>query len=127
MAFETSERVEDGVFVFACRGRFDPTSMVSAFQVALASAMERGETRLLFDCRGVTGVPTTLQRFEMGTQAADLYRSQDPTKKLTVAMLVTSEVLDPNRFGQTVARNRGLMGVITDDQVEAMEFLKAGS
>lgn len=101
--------------------------LVSAFDEALRVAVERNAAKLLFDCREVIGVPTITQRFEMGSKAAELYRRRGSTRPLAAAMVVRKEFLDPNRFGQTDARNRGLMGLTTDDEAEALRFLESAA
>jgi len=122
----TSFELNDSRLTFRCQGKLDPASLLTAFRECLRIAVESGATQLLFDCREVIGVPTFTQRFEMGTKAAELFHARGSSTPLAAAMLVRSDFLDPNRFGQTVARNRGLTGITTDCEEEAIRFLETG-
>jgi hypothetical protein len=63
----------------------------------------------LVDMRGVPGEATFMDRYEMGRQAGD------HLPRIPVAVLLHEPLADPQRIGETVARNRGAnVEVFTD-------------
>jgi hypothetical protein len=81
---------------------------------------ERKMPNLLIDATNWTGHarPGTLERFTWAEAFAEAARS---TVKL--AMVVRSEMMDPDKFEVTVARNRGLTGNVFDSETEALAWL----
>jgi hypothetical protein len=75
---------------------------------------------LLIDTRNWTGhkPPDTMERFTWAEAFAEAARS---TVKL--AMIVRPEMMDPDKFEVTVARNRGLLGNVFDSEKDAIAWL----
>jgi hypothetical protein len=98
----------------------------STFSLSLARSMARtarqalksGRTRaVLIDLRQMRGSPTTTQRFLMGVYLAAL-RFPGP-----VAMVGNESMMDPERFGELVARSRGVHGKAFIDFNAAQQWL----
>ena len=87
---------------------------------AITFAREQGMRNLLIDTRNWTGhqSPDTLERYTWGQAFAEAARS---TVKL--AMVVRPEMVDPDNFEVTVARNRGLIGNVFDSEKDALAWL----
>src|SRR5215469_15068634 len=67
--------------------------------------------RLLFDGLTITGDPRTIERFYYGEFAAQTvaqYQSRGVSLATPFAYVLSEPVLDPERFGETVAVNRGM-------------------
>jgi hypothetical protein len=77
-------------------------------------------TRLLVDITALTGFepPSLSERYEMVVQWADAARGQ-----IKLAMLSRPEMIDPQRFDVTVARNRGMHANIVASEAEALAWL----
>ncbi len=88
---------------------------------AVAYCRERGIERLLLDGRGVTGFGPldAAARFRLGDELAHAAGAA-----VKVAMVVRPEFLNPDRFGITVARNRGLFANGFASEAEAVAWLK---
>ena len=87
---------------------------------AITFAREQGMRNLLIDTSNWTGhkSPDTLERYTWAQAFAGTARS---TVKL--AMVVRPEMVDPDNFEVTVARNRGLMGNVFDSERAALAWL----
>jgi hypothetical protein len=87
---------------------------------AITFAREQRMRNLLIDTTNWTGhqSPDTLERYTWGQAFAEAARS---TVKL--AMVVRPEMVDPDNFEVTVARNRGLMGNVFDSEKDALAWL----
>jgi len=95
---------------------YDAVSIISE---SLSFATFLSFDRLLVDATQLTGfpAPTTWQRFWMATEWATITRS------LRLAVVARAELIDPDRFGVTVARNRGLFANVFTSEREAARWL----
>jgi len=87
---------------------------------AITFARQQRMHNLLIDTTNWTGhrSPDTLERYTWGQAFAQAAGS---TMKL--AMVVRPEMVDPENFEVTVARNRGLMGHVFDCEKDALTWL----
>jgi hypothetical protein len=74
--------------------------------------------RVLFDVRPLAMSLNTIDRYELATAAA-----QQWDRRLGAGMLVPASLLDTSRFGQNVARNRGLSVEIFEEERAALRWL----
>lgn len=87
---------------------------------AIAYCREQGIARILVDATDITGIGDLgpEDRFVLADQAA---RAAQAAVK--VALVAKEELLDPARFGMTVARNRGLFMGSFSSEPEALRWL----
>jgi hypothetical protein len=95
---------------------------VSRIRAAIACACSARATDLLVDTTALIGFPSpdTLQRF-----LAAVAWAEEATGRLRLAMVARAEMIDPEKFGVTVARNRGLVSNIFTTEAEARAWLDA--
>ncbi len=110
----------DGYACYRPVGQVSLQQGISLVSLAITYAREQKITRLLVDTLGLTGFepPNTLERFMLGGQFA---RAAQGAVK--VAMIARTELIDPKKFGLTVARNRGLIGDVFTSEAEALAWL----
>ena len=70
---------------------------------------------MLPDVRGVGGEVSTPDRFDLGVASARI-----PAR---AALIALPNMIDPERFGETVARNRGADARIFASEAEAVAWL----
>lgn len=96
-------------------GEFTLEAAKRTFLEVLNAAVTNHSNRILFDGRALTGKPTMIQRFYYSDFAAREVRNLN--KKLApnaqplgyrFAYVLKEPVLDPMRFGENVAVNRGM-------------------
>jgi hypothetical protein len=87
---------------------------------AITFSQEQGISNLLIDTTRWTGheSPDTLERFNVAQAFAYAARSA-----VKMAMVVRPEMMDPDKFEVTVARNRGLVGNVFDSEKDALAWL----
>ncbi len=108
------------------RGFYRPVGSVSfdeavALVSAAVSATRRNQAQeLLVDTTALTGFlsPNTIQRFFAAVEWA-----AEASGCLRLAMVARAEMIDPQKFGVTVAANRGLVSNIFTTEVEARAWL----
>ncbi len=95
---------------------------VALFCGAIAHAREIGVKKLLVSSVGFTGLgpPTTLERFQLGKDFAAAAGGA-----VFVAMVARPEMIDPQRFGRTVARNRHMVVDVFTDEAGALAWLRS--
>ena len=75
--------------------------------------------RLLFDTTHLEfPTPTTMERFNMGASFASATGGA-----VRVVVVAKPEMIDPQKFGMTVARNRGLWTEVFTSEDEAVTWL----
>lgn len=81
--------------------------------------------KVLFDCRGILAKLSTVDRFLLAAFFAKenykLVSAETPPLKIT--LVVNPSIIDSERFGEKVANNRGLYGLITENIEEALKWL----
>jgi hypothetical protein len=108
------------------RGYFRPAGCVPLDEAidlvtgALAFACEQGANQLLVDVSGLTGFPSpnVAERYYFCTKWAEVVAG-----RLRVAFVARPELIDPNKFGVTVATNRGLESDVFATETEALAWL----
>lgn len=127
MSLSIRVRLEPGVLRVIASGEF---SLLAAQQnfVEIVDAVDQNKvTRVLVDGRHVTGNPETIERFLYGEFAASAVarRLVEGAIERTpqFAYVLHEPVLDPNRFGETVAVNRGMWLKVFDNLQDAHSWL----
>lgn len=84
-------------------------------------SVEQKIPKLLVDSTQLTGLtpPLTWDRFRMAERFAHAARGA----YIKVVLIALPEMLDPQRIGVTVARNRGLFANVFTSEPEAMAWL----
>ncbi len=121
--YELEQRA--GYLYVALEGEFDHPSVQSMYRAVLQAAAARPEPRILLDSTRMRGSLTTEDRMHLGmfmaeeqTRQAALFRQMPQ-----VAILAVAPVMDPGRFTQTVASNRGVRVRTSDSLQELLAWL----
>ena len=109
----------------ALEGEFDQASARSMFRAALEAAAGRAEPRILLDSTRMGGTLSTEDRLQLGMfiadeQARQAGRFRQPPQ---IAILAVPPVMDPGRFTQTVANNRGVRMRASESLQELLAWL----
>jgi hypothetical protein len=84
-----------------------------------------GIYRLLFICHDLSGHISTLDRFLVAIffVKENLRFITIRSTPLKIAFVASKSLIDAEKFGEKVARNRGLHGLVTDNIQEALNWL----
>jgi len=96
------------------------------FDEAVRAALAAGHSRILIDASGVTGAPTQDERYILGLFVAAEQRilaAKIPPLEVHLAIYGRPPLIDPNRFGETVAVNRGAKVKVSEQIEEALAWL----
>jgi hypothetical protein len=121
MSIRISVRIQARCLHVLAQGRFTLVSAQRSFAEVLETAVQHHICLILLDGRRITGEPSTIDRFfyaKFAALAVALARQRHGAFKPRFAYVLSEPVLDPRRFGETVAVNRGL-------SVKAFDTLEA--
>jgi len=107
-------------------GEFSLPEAEATFQEILKALVKDGLRKVLIDGRQVIGTPDPLERFYYGKYVADAVSQTINRTRIKVpsfAYVMLEPVLDPKRFGETVAVNRGMRIKAFDDMKQAEWWL----
>jgi len=123
MAIETRSDFENLCVHLFCKGEFDVKGMEAAFLESFELASQNNLNLILINGIELYGKPpSTLERFNLGEYVADLcWQFKRP---IWIALAAHIPIVDHERFGETVARNRGANGKVFTDLEEAKAWLK---
>ena len=110
----------------ALSGAFSLRGAQDAYDRAVKAALPLGLDRILFDASAVTGKPSQDERYSLGLFVATeqrLLAAKSPPCYLSVAVYGHQPLVDPNRFGETVALNRGAKLKVSERLDEALAWL----
>ena len=114
----TTVRLHPAYMELACAGIYSRAESLRVGQEAYRQAALANRGTALVDVRRVTGrVPSIFDRFEFGVRIAKLYMESDA--RIRLAVLGHEPMINPDRFGELVARNRGADARVFTDEGEA--------
>jgi hypothetical protein len=100
---------ESGLLNVVATGDFSLPEGKRTFVQLLEAMVHHKSNKVIFDGRRLTGEPELMERFYYSSFAADMvmqYHGRGVSIGTPFAFVLTEPVLDPNRFGETVALNR---------------------
>jgi hypothetical protein len=123
--FKYSFEVKDSYLSVTVSGHFSLPDAMKMYTESLEILVDKKLDKLFFNVLKVKGTVTTMDRFNLGEFAA--FESIKYMGKGLLWIAVTfygkEPIIDHKRFGELVARNRGLNLKVTTDKSEAFQFL----
>ena len=106
-----------------CRGAFRSDALLDVWESAFRAAIDEGRKAVLVDLRDWEGAPlTTIERYEQGVRIAEV--QQRVGLAILIAVVGHEPLVDPERFGETVSKNRGGFGAVFTDIDEAVNWIE---
>src|SRR5262245_43241913 len=128
MSMEIEVGIESGLLRVVVRGRFSVQEAKRTFLEVLDAVAQHRASTVLIDGRLLKGKPETMERFYYGEFAAKEtgrvaleHRMVRPPR---FAYVLNEPMLDPWRFGETVAINRGMRVKAFDNLEDALRWIQ---
>jgi hypothetical protein len=119
--------LESGFLRVSATGSFSLVEAKRTFIEMLEAVAQNKVEKVLFDGRGLAGKPETMERFFYGDEFVArtvwYFAELGVSRATKYAYVLRAPVIDPGRFGETVARNRGMDVMAFDNPEEALEWL----
>ena len=123
MALEVTDVFDrDGYIEVVLKGPYTTAEFPWVYDQVLRAVEGRREPRVLLNLLAVEGMPSLLDRFLFGQTA-----SLTLPRTLKLAAVAAEPLLDPQRFGERVAQNRGAWVRVFGSMAEAVEWLRNDS
>jgi hypothetical protein len=126
MSMHLEIRPDSDLLRVSATGDFSLAEAKRTFLEIMEAAAIHRTKRVLFDGRTLTGSPQTMERFYYGQFAAETvaqYQERGVSPAIPFAYVLKEPVLDPERFGETVAINRGMRIKVFDNLEDALKWL----
>ena len=122
MALQITVDVNPAHVVLRCQGTFTVEAGLDLIAQAITTAKREGLRAALIDVRAVEGMPSEMERFDIGTFIADHRKD-----RVRLAMVGTAAVTERASFTEDVATTRGAQFKAFSDVEAAVAWLeKAG-
>lgn len=131
MSIRQEMHFESGVLKVDAWGEFSLEEAKRAFLEMLEAVAQHQAEKVLFDGRNLKGEPARIERFFYGYFAATEIISLIAMKRIRqapqFAYVMNEPLRDPQKYGETVAVNRGMNVKTFDTPEEAFEWLEGPS
>lgn len=131
MSIRQEMHFESGVLKVDAWGEFSLEEAKRAFLEMLEAVAQHQAEKVLFDGRNLKGEPARIERFFYGYFAATEIISLIAMKRIRqapqFAYVMNEPLRDPQKYGETVAVNRGMNVKTFDTLEEAFEWLEGPS
>jgi hypothetical protein len=121
---------ESGCLRVKATGEFSLAEAERTFLEILGAVEQHKVGKVLIDGREVEGKPEMMERFyygEFAAREASEYAVRNGCACPEFAYVLRVPILDPGRFGETVAANRGMRIRVSDSLDDACEWLGIAS
>lgn len=119
-------RAESDRLIVDAMGKFSLKEGKRTFLELLEAIALHKLKKVMLDGRKLTGRPETMERFYLGVFAAQAvadYANRGVSPATRFAFVLIEPVLDPQRFGETVMVNRGMVVKVFDNPGDALQWL----
>jgi hypothetical protein len=129
MALSLSCETREGLLLGRISGPFRFSDLVASTQSIIDQAGAANFETIVVDLTAVHRSPSTLERWDYGQFVAAASLRSQPTGKsgrFRMVFLAHPPLIDPGKFGETVAHNRGADLKVTSSLDEAAQWLGVG-
>jgi hypothetical protein len=119
-------RPESNLLNVRAKGEFSLKEAKRTFLEMLEAVALHKTKKVLFDGRRLTGMPKTMERFyygEFAAQSVANFTNRGVSLATQFAYVLKEPVLDPRRFGENIAVNRGMFVRAFDTLEDARKWL----
>lgn len=130
MSIALQMSAESEVLYVKASGAFSLAEAKRKFIDLMEAVAHTRTNKVLFDGRGLEGEPEFIERFYYGEFVAHTvsdYMLRGECRAPKFAYVLKEPVLDPRRFGEDVAVNRGMRLKVFDNLTEARTWLDRAS
>lgn len=123
LSFDIEPRI--GHLYVTLAGELELGAAEAKFSEMLVAAASLRQSKILIDCSRVAGTWTPDERYAFGAHlAAEVQRRSGQFPAFPrIAIFAVAPLMDPNRYTQTVANNRGAQVRASDNMQELLSWL----
>lgn len=123
--FEITTDVESDYVLLSARGKYSLLKANNLFKLAIDSCLLHDKCKILIDVTNITGSIPFFDRFQFSEYLANYKIERALTKLHKIAVVGLEPIIDKDKFGETVAVNRGTNGRVFTDMSKALTWLNS--
>lgn len=127
MSMKLELSADEQLLVVRASGQFSLAEAKQRFIEVLEAVAQHGVRKVLVDGRKLVGSPTKMERFYYAEHAALSIAKYGVPPNTQFAYVLKEPMRDPERFGETVAVNRGMLTGTFESIDDALVWLGIGS
>ena len=113
--FDIEINVEDDFLLISARGNYSLSNANNLLKLAIDNVLSHNKSKILIDIIDITGSIPSFDRFQYSESLCDYIRKHALGKVNKIAVVGKEPIVDKERFGEIVAKNRGVnVRVFTD-------------
>jgi len=121
--FDIKITVEEDFLLILASGKYSLTKANNLFKLAIDNGVSHSKHKILIDVTNITGAIPFLERFEFSEFLAT-YRINNALGKVNrIAVVGQEPIIHKEKFGETVAVNRGTNARVFTDMSKASIWL----
>lgn len=121
--YTTSVNSDQHYLLVTIEGWYSLSNALAFFKYALDQTLIHEKRSLLIDVNKLEGTIPLTDRFIFSETLSGYFIQKAVGKINRVAVVGKEPIVDPERFGETVARNRGLNVYVFTDSQQAVQWL----
>lgn len=123
MDIYTEVETREGYLYLSCAGDFGAAALLQVFEKAFSQAEDKEVPAVLIDARGIEGpVPSPMERFDLAKRLPEMQRRESVC--IQMVLVGNKPFVSHDKFGETVAVNRGALGKVFTDIDEAVTWIE---
>jgi hypothetical protein len=127
MAIELKIEPQSGYLRITFEGHFEPPLIDEVTSRVIENGVKHQSSKMLLDFRQVDGEMSTMDRYNTASVFAKKYLDEKLAGKIPTcrfAFVGNHPLVDPKKFGETVATNRGINIKVFTEMTEALSWLE---
>ena len=124
MDFSFEIDVKDTYLYVTCSGEYNLKSVKEAFLATFDHITQYNLVKALLDIRNLDGHMSTMERYAIGEFLAAEKSRRGYLNPIQIGVIGNPPLIEPQRFGQTVARNHGVFIKIETDLDKLLAWME---
>ena len=117
--FDIEINVEDDFLLISARGNYSLSNANNLLKLAIDNVLSHNKSKILIDITDITGSIPFFNRFQFSKFLYNYIREHALGKVNRIAVVGKEPTVDQEKFGEIVAKNRGVNVRVFTDRSEA--------
>jgi hypothetical protein len=120
--FDIELTVEEDLILVTASGEYSLVKANNLFKFSIDNVLAHNKNKILVDVTSLTGSIPFFDRYQYAEFLAN-YKAEHASKIHKIAVVGKEPIVDKDRFGETVAVNRGVNGRVFTEMSQALAWL----
>ena len=121
--FDIEITVEEDFLLISARGNYSLSNANNLIKLAIDNGLSHNKSKILIDITDITGSIPLFNRFQFSEFLFNYIRKHALGKVNRIAVVGKEPIVDKERFGEIVAKNRGVNVRVFTDMSQASTWM----